>query len=760
MDRVLKLLKYRLIPLALSVLLALEMAACGRSGDTAGNQWVYVPEFLSLEGAEDIIWYDVRLVEDKLYYISGTWDEETETRTSFLHRYSLSDGTADEVELSLPEGVNLNCWTIGVDGCLYAALVIWDWNEATGISNNTYMVAKYDAQGKELFVRDFTDILEGESYLDNIAVDGEGRIYISEHSTMWLFDAEGNPSGNVNLGSGMGGWINSYCRGTDGRIYAAVTSYDGNGSSTALSVIDFENKKLESSYKDFSSAEVMVQDAEGNFVLHDRTSVYVYRLEDQEKELLFDWLDCDINGDSIRALNVLSDGRIVAVYEDWNRHESGMVALNKVSADEVEQKQKIVLGVMYQDSELEAAVVDFNKSSDTYHVTIRHYIDYDNWSETSILDAQTRLNSDITSSNCPDILCLSDINVQQLAAKGVFEDLSTYLEKSSLDRSDMLENVLDAYTYDDRLICIPKRFEVGTIIGSAAQVGEEMGWTLEEMIAFADAHPKAQLFDLMYKEEIMSCCLTYNADSFVDWETGACRFDSDEFKALLEFVGRFPTFEEMTFDDGQAPMPERLQKGEVLLSKFTIDELDAMQLYLAMFGGPVTCIGYPNSDGCSGAVLFPSGAYAITSRSQVKEGAWAFIESYLTWEENRFSRWGFPNSRSELARMADEEVNVEYVLDENGEPMLDERGNPIVVGGGSKGYGWDNWEYYYRVPTQEEVDMVLELIQSARIGSAGNEQIMAIINEEAAPFFQGQKSVDEAASTIQNRVQVYVDENR
>ncbi|MCH5341166.1 MAG: extracellular solute-binding protein [Acetatifactor sp.] len=760
MNRVLKFLKYKLVPLTLSALLALGLAACGKSGDVAGNRWVYVPEFLSLEGAADIRWYDVRLVEDNLYYISDTWDEETRAHTSFLHRYSLSDGTADEVELSLPEGVNLDCWTIGVDGCLYAALVIWDWNEATGISNNTYMVAKYDTQGKELFVRDFTDILEGESYLDSIAVDGEGRIYISEHSAMWLFDAEGNPSGNVNLGFGMGGWINCYCRGTDGRVYAAVTSYDGNSSSTELSVINFEKKSLESSYTDFPSAEMMAQDAEENFVVHDRTSVYMYRMKDQKKELLFDWLDCDINGDSIRALNVLSDGRIVAVYEDWNSNESGMVALNRVSADEVKQKQKIVLGMMYQDSELEAAVVDFNKSSDTYHVTIRHYIDYDNWSETSVSDAQTRLNSDIISNNCPDILCLSGINVQQLAAKGVFEDLSPYLEKSSLDRSDKLENVLDAYTYDDRLICIPKRFTVSTIIGSAAQVGEKMGWTLEEMIAFADAHPAAQLFDRMYKEEIMRCCLTYNADSFVDWKTGTCSFDSDEFKALLEFVGRFPSYEEMTNGDGQASMPERIQKGEVLLSEFTVDDLDDMQLYLEMFGGPVTCIGYPNSDGSSGAVLAPRGAYAITSRSQVKEGAWAFIESYLTWEENRYSRWGFPNSRSELARMADEEVNVEYVLDENGEPMLDAHGNPMVVGGGSKGWGWDDWEYYYRVPTQEEVDMVLELIQSARMGSDDNEQIMSIINEEAAPFFQGQKSVDDAASTIQSRVQVYVDENR
>ena len=49
--------------------------------------------------------------------------------------------------------------------------------------------------------------------------------------------------------------------------------------------------------------------------------------------------------------------------------------------------------------------------------------------------------------NCPDILDLSGLNIKQLAAKGVFEDLNGYLEKSEkLSREDFLENILEAYT--------------------------------------------------------------------------------------------------------------------------------------------------------------------------------------------------------------------------------------------------------------------------------------------------------------------------
>ena len=66
-----------------------------------------------------------------------------------------------------------------------------------------------------------------------------------------------------------------------------------------------------------------------------------------------------------------------------------------------------------------------------------------------------------------------------------------------------------------------------------------MGWTLDELIAYADAHEGAELFDGASKSSILYYCLTYNMDSFVDWSTGECKFDTPEFKSLLEFVNVF-----------------------------------------------------------------------------------------------------------------------------------------------------------------------------------------------------------------------------
>ena len=40
------------------------------------------------------------------------------------------------------------------------------------------------------------------------------------------------------------------------------------------------------------------------------------------------------------------------------------------------------------------------------------------------------------------------------------------------------------------------------------------------------------------------------------------------------------------------------------------------------------------------------------------------------------------------------------------------------------------------------------------------DEVLNIINEEAEPFYKGQKSVDEVASVIQSRIKIYVGENK
>ena len=108
---------------------------------------------------------------------------------------------------------------------------------------------------------------------------------------------------------------------------------------------------------------------------------------------------------------------------------------------------------------------------------------------------------------------------------------------------------------------------------------------------------------------------------------------------------------------------------------------------------------------------------------------------------------------------------MEYLYDENGEILTDGDGNPIYANG--RGGGWvmtndlgESWEYEYRPVTKEEVELVEKLLNGATTVSYGmDNELNKIIFEEAHSYFIGDKSVDEVAGIIQNRVNLYIKEN-
>lgn len=753
----------RVLGLALSAAMALSLAACGNSsgGETEKKEWVWVPEFITIDD-ETVSFYDMQLVGDSLCYQSYDYDEETEISTQSICRYSLADGNITKTPLNYVEekNWNLNRLVYAQDGSMYGTTNVY--NE--DYTKSETFLCKFDAEGKQIFAEDMTELV-AESYVDNMAIDGEGRIYVTGENNVWLFDADGNKRGTVSLGADVN-WIRAMGSGKDGKMYLCY--YTSNGD-TVLCDIDFDGKKTGNTYENYpsSNSNALVPGIEKDFMAQDGNRVYEYDVKSQTSTELFTWLDSDINGNTVENFWGLEDGRILAVASDWETNEKSIALLTKTKASEVPQKETILIGSLYGDSNIQSAAVKFNKSNDKYHISIREYLNYNDYDgddyQAFMTDGINRLNNDITSNNCPDILDLSGLNIKQLAAKGVFEDLNGYLEKSEkLSREDFLENILEAYTLDGKLVSIPYSFQMSTVVGKGSEVGTEMGWTLEELIAYADAHPDALLFDSKTKDVIMMTLMAYNADYFIDWSTGECRFDSEEFKDILNFANRFP--EEYDWEKEDVSTPNKIQKGQVLLYEENIYDFNELQMCNEIFQGDASYIGYPTMDGSVGCMLSASQAYAITSKSGHKDGAWEFIEGFLTKEENPdrgFSSIGFPTMKSKLNAMAADAVEVKYYTDENGELYYDENGEPIPMGGGGGiSYG-DGWSYEYRIPTQEEVDLALSLMEIAKpVSYSQGDEVLNIINEEAAPFYKGQKSVDEVASVIQSRIKIYVGENK
>lgn len=73
----------------------------------------------------------------------------------------------------------------------------------------------------------------------------------------------------------------------------------------------------------------------------------------------------------------------------------------------------------------------------------------------------------------------------------------------------------------------------------------------------------------------------------------------------------------------------------------------------------------------------------------------------------------------------------------------------------------DGTTFQYHALTCEDVNVMLNLVPDAQpYFDAEGDEVIRIICEEAAGYHSGQKSAEEVAGVIQNRVHLYVNENR
>ena len=101
-----------------------------------------------------------------------------------------------------------------------------------------------------------------------------------------------------------------------------------------------------------------------------------------------------------------------------------------------------------------------------------------------------------------------------------------------------------------------------------------------------------------------------------------------------------------------------------------------------------------------------------------------------------------------------------YQKDENGNYVLDENGNKIEVS--RSGMSWGNGDNYIDIyaTTQEQADKLWELITTTTKVADYSSSIYDIVNEQTPAFFSGQKSAEEVARLIQNKANIYVNEQR
>jgi ABC-type glycerol-3-phosphate transport system substrate-binding protein len=140
----------------------------------------------------------------------------------------------------------------------------------------------------------------------------------------------------------------------------------------------------------------------------------------------------------------------------------------------------------------------------------------------------------------------------------------------------------------------------------------------------------------------------------------------------------------------------------------------------------------------------------LSAKSDCLEGAWEFVRYYLTDEYQGSLGWGLPVSKKYFDQQAEQGTKRPTYTDyETGEEVeYDEA-------------FWMNGEEIVLDPlTEEQMNKVVAFVESVDTPYYSDDDVLNIINEELGSFYTGQKSAKDTAAIIQNRVQLYVEENR
>ena len=612
-----------------------------------------------------------------------------------------------------------------------------------------------------------TQIDTAQVYLNHLALDGTGRFVCADYSdTVYIFSEagallktlsqDGKYGSLVSLSNQAGILFYADAGGMNFRpIDAQSLSW---GEDVLIPIYTWD----------------IYPDAGGQaFYYFDDGSIYRYDLDTQQAEKTLDLLDCDLDATELTSLHAEEDGSIRVLLNTQGNgvdYTYALYDLQAVDPSTLPEKTVLTLATMSLSQSLRQQVAKFNRENARYRIEVLDYSEYNeiiaspgSYTEDSS-SALVKLNTELLSGNLPDLIDVSgaELPVAQYAVKGFLEDLLPYLNADSAVSPDkLMESVLNAVKTDGRLYQLPTSFQVVSAAGKREIVGGYDSWTLDAVEdALAKLPEGATVFNVDYtKSHVLYLCVANALSRFVNWQTGTCSFDSDEFKSFLQFANTFPDeFDTTNFDfDEYRSDYRRVGQEQQLLANIAFASFDDIYYQFAAMDNDVCFVGYPGASDGLGSGFVPLGSICMTTACTDKDGAWSFIRALLS-EDAQMQSTAFPMLKSAFEQLADKAMQQDYVTDEAGNPVLDASGNPIPVALYTIGFYNETVDVYAVTP--EQYQAVCDLIDQTTSVFTFDESLMNIVNEEAAGYFAGSKTLDEAAAMIQNRASLYIAEQK
>lgn len=722
------------------------LSGCGNANKNA-VQYTYEAEFQTLNESNYID--EIEINSNNMYYSVYSKNKDNESGQTTIYKTSIDNDMSDAVPIIDMK----DCMILGMTFdnannllCIVDSFALI--SENGNLSESIRELRKYSLEGEALMAVDISTINISSDYscFHDLVVDGEGNIYVAdENAEVYVMDGAGNLLFSV---SGFS-YIENMTVSRDGIVY--VSGVDTKSAIIkSIKSIDAVEKRYAKTYADMPVPQInsgLTTGVDCDILINASNTIYSFDADTGKSQGILDWIDNDINSSSIDYVGILQDGRIIVISSNYNDDKvtTEIVCLTKKEVTEENKRIILTLGAMYMNGELKDEIIHFNKTSETYRIQVINYSDY------NFEDAMNRMNIEITTGNSLDIIKLDNMYEKTYCEAGILEDINSFIDDDlEINREDYIPNILSAFETNGKLYGLTPNFSIKTLIGKKSEIGDQNSWTINEMRACIESKASGTLaFEYESKDAALLYSCLANMDRFINWETGECNFDTDEFQYILEFANTIDG-EDMELNDmDEEIIPAMIQSGELLLMQTDIMNVRTYQLYQAICKDDMNCIGFPVESGSGSLIQAGVFKLGMLSTSEHKEGVWEFLRSFLTEDyQMNISGYYFPIMNKALDTVFEEAMASQNSAEQSG----NREETPKVSFENAR------WHIEPHAATQAEIDAVRKLILSAHSTYYIDIDIYNIISEESKTYFSGEKTVEEAVKIIQNRLSTYVKE--
>ena len=678
-------------------------------------------------------------------------------------------GVVGDEDLGIPEDREFYRAAIRDNFCFYLTYEVTYETEGS----NRFYLNRYNRKTGKTKSSDSLGALFGKSGLDgftDMAVDTENRVWLLGGGEIWILSSELTP---VNTLDAM--FVNRLAASPDGTVWGLTSRgaevYEAD-SGTSVRGLSFEA----------SSAVVFPEDGGYDFLYASDNGVFGATLGEEGQ--ISDMLLMSYQNSNVMAGNMLlvsgADPASLLFLERVGHvrslslyRASDDVNLNEVTVLEIAQTVDVEEISMFGRG-IKNAIVSFNKTHADARIVLRDYAQYNTKENPNGGESKLMIDM-LTGVYRPDMFILSTErgggSVSELVSHGLYTDLTPFLEK---DPEVNMETTFGGMRrlFDDMkggIWGITPSVVIHTLLSTREMLGpfadrEAEGWTLTELLDYAESLPEDVTFEAYLTEERAQELLLGRdgLHPFYDRESAACSFDSPEFIRLLGFLAGLPKdrqellrlseFDRVDFSERYS----YFYNNRVALVPFTISGLDRLRDAEAQFGTKDwVMIGFP-AEGHNGSYLTTDTCLVMTSFCAAPDLAWEWLRAVMLGTDDDWRSAYWSSLKSSFDARAEEWWNRQSLVYFNGRAETYSNYEPFTEAD-LKSPG-----YICRIDRTDtdRLKTLLDDVLGYPMIDAVPGEITEIVNEELSSFLGGLGTAEDCAKKIQSRAGIWLAEHR